>query len=186
MRNEGLTRFVGLTGIGHPDALAEVVRSAGSTVQTPYNVLNPSAGWSLGERFVETNYGNLMAACAGQNMGVFAIRVLAGGALAGQPASAHTRQTRFFPLDLYQRDTQRAAELADRLAGHGLPLCEFALRFALSHPHVSSAIVGFGSSRHLDEALEFVAHGALADSLLSALDLPCHENRGYSSPRGAV
>ena len=43
-------------------------------------------------------------------MGVFAIRVFAGGALLGQEASAHTLKTPYFPLALYERVQTRAAE----------------------------------------------------------------------------
>ena len=35
-------------------------------------------------------------------------------------------------------------------------LKELALRFALSHPHIHSAIVGFGAPEHVDEAAAIV------------------------------
>jgi hypothetical protein len=48
--------------------------------------------------FVETDYGNILADCAAQHMGVFAIRVFAGGALVGRPPSLYTHRTPFFRL----------------------------------------------------------------------------------------
>ena len=51
--------------------------------------------------FAETNLGNLLATCREFGVGVFAIRVFAGGALAGQKPSKHTLTTKFFPLDLF-------------------------------------------------------------------------------------
>ena len=98
----------------------------------------------------ETDYGNIIADCAAQRMGVFAIRVFAGGALLDQPPSAHTLKTPYFPLALYERDAERAKQLRERVAGRFTP-AELAVRFALSHPAVSSAIIGFGSPAHVDE-----------------------------------
>jgi aryl-alcohol dehydrogenase-like predicted oxidoreductase len=102
----------------------------------------------------ESNYGNIIADCAVAGLGVFAIRVFAGGALLGQPASAHTLRTPFFPLALFERDSRRARELSQRLGGR-FSLAELAIRFALSHPGVSSAIIGFGSPEHVNEIATF-------------------------------
>src|SRR5439155_24055246 len=99
---------LGLTGIGQPDAMREVVRSGVfETMQVPYHLLNSSAGRVIPGSFAETNYGNIIAECAQQKMGVLAIRVLAGGALAGNAPSPHTLKTPFFPLELYERDRER-------------------------------------------------------------------------------
>jgi L-galactose dehydrogenase/L-glyceraldehyde 3-phosphate reductase len=149
LRDEGLVRYLGLTGTGCPEAMREVVRSGGfDTIQVPYNLLNPSAGGGAAEG--ETDYGHIMADCAAAGMGVFAIRVFAGGALLGQPPSAHTLQTPYFPLALYERDAERARRLRDRVGGR-IDLAELAVRFALAHPAVCSAILGFGSPAHVAE-----------------------------------
>jgi len=115
----------------------------------PFNILNPSAGVPT-EATSETNYGNIISHCSDMEMGVFAIRVFAGGALLGQAPSAHTLKTPYFPLSLYERDAERTKSLAERVAGR-MSLAELAVRFALSHPGVSSAIIGFGSPAHVDE-----------------------------------
>jgi aryl-alcohol dehydrogenase-like predicted oxidoreductase len=153
LRREGLVAHLGLTGLGQPASLREVVQSgAFDTMQVPYNLLNPSAGRVMPEPFGDTNYGNIMADCAEMGMGVLAIRVLAGGALADSPPSPYTYKTRFFPLELYQQDRQRAAQLRDRLAAGCDLKCE-AIRFALAHPNVASAIIGFAAPWQIDEAL---------------------------------
>ena len=140
---------VGLTGTGHPEALRAVIRSGEfDTLQVPYNRLNPSAGQP--DTFPgETDYGNVMADCAALGMGVFAIRVFAGGALLDREPSAHTLKTPYFPLAAYERDRERAWQLPD---GAGDSPAGRAVRFALAHPAVASAIVGFGSPDHVDEA----------------------------------
>lgn len=153
LRAEGLVLHLGLTGIGHAASLGEVICShAFDTMQTPYHLLNPSAGREMGDGFAETNYGNLMASCARAQMGVLAIRVLAGGALAGNPPSPHTLKTPFFPLALYERDRERAARL-QQIVGLERRLPQEAIRFALCHPHVHSALIGFGSTCQIDDAL---------------------------------
>lgn len=149
LQEDGLIGYVGLTGTGQPAAMAEVIGSGEfDTLQVPYNVLNPSAG--EGGADGEADYGNVVGECARQGMGVFAIRVFAGGALHDQPPSAHTLKTPYFPLALYERDLARAGRLRERVAGR-MAMGEYAVRFALSHPAVTAAIIGFGSPQHVDE-----------------------------------
>ena len=162
LRNDGLVAHVGLTGIGQPAALRELVRSGEfETMQVPYHLLNPSAGRELPPTFAETNYGNIIADCAQMGMGVLAIRVLAGGALLGNPPSPHTFKTPFFPLALYERDRKRAAKLQDAL-GTERNLQQEAIRFALQHPSISSAIVGFAEPWQIDEAVAALAANSIA------------------------
>lgn len=165
LRAEGLIGQAGLTGIGQATPLAEVVRSGRfATIQVPYHLLNPSAGRTMPADFGETNYGNMIGECAATGMGVFVIRVLAGGALADNAPSPHTLKTPFFPLDLYERDRRRAALLREQL-GPGRKLPQEAIRFALAHPQVHAAIVGLGDVRQVDEAVK-----ALEPSTSTAVD----------------
>ena len=169
LQDEGLVKHIGLTGIGQSAAIHEVVASGEfATIQVPYNVLNPSAGQSVPDSFDESNYGNIIGECARQNMGVLAIRVFAGGALAGQPPSAHTYTTKFFPLPLYVRDQGRCERLKAMLDKDS-EVREVALRFVLSHPFVSSAIVGFGEPEHVDSAINYISAGPLPADLLGTL-----------------
>jgi L-galactose dehydrogenase/L-glyceraldehyde 3-phosphate reductase len=152
LQTAGLVRFLGLTGTGRPPVIRAVARTGEfDTIQVPYNLVNPSAGSDIREDFAETNYGNIIADCAAMNMGVFAIRIFAGGALLDQPPSAHTLKTPFFPVALYERDRRRARELA----GDG-PLKEGAIRFVLDDRRVHAAIIGFGTPEHVDELCDLV------------------------------
>ena len=169
LRDDGLVAHLGLTGIGQPGALREVIDSGEfAAIQLPYHLLNPSAGQTFGPEFPETNYGNIIAACAAQRMGILAIRVFAGGALVGQPPSAHTHQTKFFPLDLYERDTARALRYAVELSGE-MTIDEAALRFVYSHWDITGAIVGFSEPAHVDRAVECLECGPLPEDLLARL-----------------
>ena len=158
LRDEGVILHTGLTGTGQPPAMKTVIRSGRfDTVQTPYNALNPSAGDTSPVQRSDSDYGNILADCEAMRMGVFAIRVFAAGALLGQVPSAHTLKTPYFPLDLYQRDAARAEQLrAERRDGESMTT--FALRFALSHSAVCSAIIGFGSTSHVAELADAVQH----------------------------
>jgi aryl-alcohol dehydrogenase-like predicted oxidoreductase len=157
LRSSGLVAQLGLTGLGDAASLQTVIESSQfDTVQAPYNLLNPSAGQQMPADFPEANYGNLFSHCDRQQMGVFAIRVFAGGALALREPSAHTRVTKFFPMDLYQRDRARAEELARSLpTARTLP--EAALQFVLDNPIVTSALIGFASEDEIDNAVQIIA-----------------------------
>lgn len=173
LRRDGLVEHLGLTGLGEPAALAEVIDSgAFASIQIPYNLLNPSAGSDVPEGFDQTDYGNVIEICRRREMGVFAIRVLAGGALAGRPPSPHTLKTQFFPLELYRQDCARA----ERLAGLLPPPMrreEAAVRFVLSHASITSAIVGLGSPDEVDEIVQFASRGPLDENLLARLHELC-------------
>ncbi|MGD9719739.1 MAG: aldo/keto reductase [Pirellulales bacterium] len=173
LRQAGRVRHLGLTALGEPAALERVIASGEfATIQIPYNLLNPSAGRPMGPEFGETNYGDLISLCAERGMGVFAIRVLAGGALAGRPPSPHTLKTPFFPLALYERDCRRAEALAARLPA-GMAREEAAMRFAISHAGVTSAIVGLGTPAEVAAAAGWIEAGALDATLLARLNGNC-------------
>ena len=54
--------------------------------------------------------------------------------------------------------------MRERVAGR-LGMAEVAVRFALSHPAVSSAIIGFGSPEHVDEVSRMKLEQGLAGVL---------------------
>jgi aryl-alcohol dehydrogenase-like predicted oxidoreductase len=156
VRADGLVRFVGLTGTGEPAALGTAIDSGRfDTVQIPHHVLAPADAGILGR-------------CRAQGMGVFAIRVFAGGALLGHAPSAHTLKTPYFPLALYETDRRRAAELEAEL-GVGMSLKEVAVRYALSGEVRQIALVGLASATQVDEVAALADRGALADTLLERL-----------------
>jgi aryl-alcohol dehydrogenase-like predicted oxidoreductase len=160
LRSEGLVQHLGLTALGDPQSLATVLRSHQfAAVQIPYNLLNPSAGQVMPPDFAESNLGNLLATCQELSVGALAIRVYAGGALAGQAPSQHTLTTKFFPLDLYQRDQARAQSIQQSLPP-GKTLPEIAVRFVLGHPVVTSALIGFGSPQEVEQAVTFAENVA--------------------------
>ena len=170
LKSDGLVQHIGLTGLGDTSALVEVIRSgAFETIQVCYNILNPSAGQTMPEGFDDTDYGNIITECTNQRMGVIAIRVFAGGAIAGNPPSAHTLKTRFFPLSLYERDLEKSASLM-KVIPSGMSLKEAALRFVLSEPNISTALIGFSNPEQIDEAIRYCSSGPLAKRVIERLN----------------
>ena len=68
--------------------------------------------------------------------------------------------------DFYRKPWQRARQLPlQELAGE-LPMVEFALRYALSHPYVNTILVGTISEEHLADNIRFAAKGPLPEEML--------------------
>ncbi|MBX3436792.1 MAG: aldo/keto reductase [Planctomycetaceae bacterium] len=170
LQDEGLIGHVGITAIGQAAALREVVGSGQfDTIQVPYNVMNPSAGREMPAEYQEANYGNVIGLAQQNEMGVFAIRVFAAGAVLGLPPAEHTINSPFFTLDLYRRDEQRAARMRDIVGGRD-PLKEAAIRYTLQHSGVTAALIGFGDPAHVDEAIISATRGPLSRDLFESLN----------------
>ena len=160
LRAEGLVAHLGLTGLGDFASLHEVLRARRwvSMQVNEHALIRRASGED-----------NLLDACARHNVSVLAIRVMAGGALAGQPPSAHTLKTPFFPLALYERDLANARRVAE-LPSACMTLPELAIRHAIGDARVASAIIGFASPEQVDQAVRFAQKGGLPSDLRSALD----------------
>jgi D-threo-aldose 1-dehydrogenase len=162
LARRGLVEHFGLTGLGDLPSLARVAASrAFAAMQAPFNVLEADFAKNVPEAPHDPAPGRrLIEMCVENNMGFFAIRVLAGGALAGRSPSRHTLTTPFFPLSRYQCEQRAAASLAQRLED-GMTLPEVAIRYATHHTGVSSAIIGFATPAEVDQAAAFAARGPL-------------------------
>ena len=169
LRAEGITLHLGLTGIGDPESLRALIDSGRfATLQTPFNLLNTTAIHPAPAEFAETNYGGIINDCAAIGMGVFAIRVLAGGALVGQLPSAHTLKTRFFPLDLFERDSRRTARFQERLPP-GVTIADLAVRFVLEQKSIGAAIIGLADVEQVQAAARLVEQVPIDARLLAEL-----------------
>ena len=150
---EGLIKHIGITAVGQADALREVVDTGKfDTIQVPYNIMNPSAGMLVPDDYAEADYGNVIGLARQHEMGVFAIRIFAAGAVLGANPAIHTLNSPFFPLDLYRRDEQRTAMLRESLDDDRF-LRELAVRYPLETEGVTAVLIGFGDPSHVDEAI---------------------------------
>ncbi len=171
---QGKTRIWGITGLGETALLHQVVAAGGfHTIQTLYHLLNASAGRPVAPGFPFQDYGQLIDRAAGKRMGVIAIRIMAGGALSGtaerHPVAARTVNPIATELD-YAADVARARRLAflveEGIAGS---LVEAAIRFAVSKPEVSTAMIGISSLEQLEQAVACVNRGPLPAEVLDRL-----------------
>ena len=172
LRERGLVRFFGFTGIGHPASLAGMIDSGEfHTVQAYFNLLNPSAAYAVPEGFSAVDYGLLIERAAKLGMGVLAIRALALGALTAEPNLLGFLDERPPVLSMgseYDDDVARAEKLKF-LVRNGCTLAQAALRFILMHEEVSCALVGFSGEEQLSEALSSVGAGPLKEDEMQRL-----------------
>ena len=166
LRDQGKVRFWGMTAVGETAALHRIVDSGTlNTVQSVYNLVNPSAGTSAPSGFDMPDYGNLIGRASAKGMGVLVIRVLAAGALSGEAARHPVAVPSVAPIGSgrdYSQDQARADGFRFLLQeGYVGNLVEASLRFALGNPGVSSVLVGYSSLEHLEQAVEYAARGSL-------------------------
>ena len=161
LKNDGRVEALGFTGLGDRSSLQEVVSSdIFSAAQVPLNLLTPCSSDDRSAGSVDVDYLQFAEQCADHGVGVIAIRVMAGGALVGQPPAPHTYKTKFFPLDLFHRDAQRAAKV-DEAIRSDLTLAEASVRYVLGVPGVTTALVGFASAEQVRQCLSFAQKGPL-------------------------
>jgi aryl-alcohol dehydrogenase-like predicted oxidoreductase len=171
LQKQGKARFWGITALGATDALQAVVATGRfQSVQVPYNLINPTAGAIAGGGFPFQDYGQIIDRAAQQGIGVIAIRILAGGALSGATERHPVASTGVNPIaseQEYSADVARArryAFLVDK--GFVSNLVEAAVRFVVSKPGVSAALIGISSLDQLEKAVQYVERGPLpADAL---------------------
>lgn len=174
IQQAGKTRFIGFSGVGEPPALHQAVESKlFDTVQVVYNALNPSAGGPAPKGMPGLDYGRLLDKAKAADMGTIIIRALAGGALSGT-ADRHPLAMQDVPpigsaLD-FATDVARARQLEPLVREAGAEsLAELAERFVISHPAVSTMLIGYSTLQHLDEAIAAVNKGPLPEKVLKKI-----------------
>lgn len=174
LRRAGKTRFVGFSGVGEPTALLRAVDSKlFDTVQVVYNALNPSAGGPMPAGAPGLDYGSLLDRARAANMGTIVIRALAGGALSGTAERHPLAMQQVAPIGSapdFTTDVVRAKRL-EPLVREGVAgsLAELGERFVISHPAVSTMLIGYSTLDHLEAAIAAVEKGPLPQATLGRL-----------------
>jgi len=174
LRQQGKTRFLGLTAVGETMALHQVVDArAFDSAQVVYNMLNPSAAVALPPNYPAQDYGRLFEHTKAAGVGVVGIRVLAGGALSGSaerhPIASPPPEPIGSALN-YDADVARARRLMLLVEeGFAASLTEAATRFALSHPAMGTILVGMATPQQFEDALAAVRKGPLPAGALERL-----------------
>ncbi len=174
LRQQGKTRFLGITAVGDTAALHQVIDArAFDSAQVVYNMLNPSAAEALPASYPAQDYGRLFDRTRAAGVGVVGIRVLAGGALSGlaerHPIAGPAPEPIGSAMS-YEADLDRARRLMPLVKeGFAASLTEAATRFALSHPAMGTILVGMATPQQFDDALAAVQKGPLPQAALDRL-----------------
>ena len=174
LKFQGKVRFYGMTGVGEPKGIHEVVASGlVSTVQTVYNLINASAGAAAPAGFDMPDYDRLIDLSAEKNVGVIVIRVLAAGALTGTSVRHPVAVQTVAPIGSgrdFQQDESRARQFAFIVdEGFAGDMPEASVRFAPSNPGVSTVLVGYSDLEHLEKSVQYAAKGPLPAEALARL-----------------
>ncbi|HXL94976.1 MAG TPA: aldo/keto reductase [Streptosporangiaceae bacterium] len=148
LQAEGKVRFIGMSGI-LPHLPDHIAMGVFDVFQIPYSA-------------VQRDHEDLITAAAGGGAGTF----IRGGAARG--AVSPDKNWRAGPLSQEPGVAQRNWEtsgIAGLLDAAGITSMEFVLRFTLSHPGLSTTIVGTSSPAHLASNIAVAEAGPLPADL---------------------
>ena len=169
LREKGLIRHMGITALGEAPCVCEVIRSGRfDSAQVYYNLLNPSAGRTMPKAWTGQNLGGIIDACRANNMGMLAIRIFAASVIATDERTG--RESVLTTDTSIAEDERKAKAVFDAIGtAHGTR-AQVALRFVLSNPDISCAVIGSAELNHIDEALKAAEMGPLPATVLARLD----------------
>ena len=169
LREKGLIKYMGITGIGEAASVCEVIRSKRfDSAQVYYNLLNPSAGRTMPKAWTGENMGGVIETCRANNVAVMAIRIFAAGVIATDERTG--RESILIKDTTVAEDARKTKAVFDAIGSDQGTRAQVALRFVLSNPDVSCAIIGSAELHHIDEALKAEAMGPLPPDVLARLD----------------
>jgi len=174
LRQQGKTRFLGLTAVGETAALHQVIDAgAFDSAQVVYNILNPSAATALPANYPAQDYGRLFDHTVAAGVGVIGIRVLAGGALSGSTERHPIASPPPEPIGSamsYDADVSCACRLAPLIKeGFASSLTEAATRFAFAHKAIGTILVGMATPQQFEDALAAIQKGPLPPAAFERL-----------------
>jgi aryl-alcohol dehydrogenase-like predicted oxidoreductase len=166
LRDQGVIRAWGLTGVGHPRALADVLADdpRPDAVQCIANALDLSGDmWVFGPDERPDNAG-VRARAVAAGVPVIGIRALAAGSLAG------SLDRDVEPEHPAARDHEAAAGFRRLAAERGESPALLAHRYALSMPELATVVLGVKNRAELEECLAAEAAGPLSDEEMRAIE----------------
>jgi L-glyceraldehyde 3-phosphate reductase len=168
-REEGLTRFIGLTGLGDARGTREIIESGRfDAAQIYYNMLNPSAAQPMPSAWQGADLTGLIQSCRENDMAVMAIRIFAASYLA---TPLRTGRESILTANTNPEAEERMAEvLFDSLGDAHGSRAQTAVRHVLSNPDISTAIVGLSDPAYIEEAAAGANMGPLPDSAFTTLE----------------
>jgi aryl-alcohol dehydrogenase-like predicted oxidoreductase len=148
LQDEGKVQHVGIATRGEEAPLAALASGFFETIQTAYSILDQRMA------------AHVLPQAQEKNVGIINRSVLLKGALT--PAASQLPEA----LEMLKQQSAKAAAIAQEL---GMDLPTLAIRFAVSHPAISTILLGTIKPRHLQSAAEAVAAGPLPQEILEKL-----------------
>jgi aryl-alcohol dehydrogenase-like predicted oxidoreductase len=148
LQDEGKVRFIGMSGI-LPNLSEQIAMDVFDVFQIPYSA-------------VQRDHEDLITQAVAAGAGT----LIRGGAARG--AASEEKNWTTGPLSQPAGQGRRnwaASGVEDLLDGSGMSRMEFVLRFTLSHPGLSSTIVGTANPAHLDANIAIAERGPLPEDL---------------------
>jgi L-galactose dehydrogenase/L-glyceraldehyde 3-phosphate reductase len=175
LRDQGKVKLFGINGLGETEALHHAVQvTSAQSIQTCYNLLNPSGGYDVRARFPYQNFNKLISKASEQGLGVIAIRVLAGGALSGHLDRHINAAETVSPIasgSNYAVDVAHAQQFQFLVEqGYVDDLVEAAIRFAISNSLITTTLIGFSSVLQVEQAAKYVQKGPLPPRVLRQIE----------------
>jgi L-galactose dehydrogenase/L-glyceraldehyde 3-phosphate reductase len=169
LREMGLIRHMGITAIGEAASVCEVIRSGRfDSAQVYYNLLNPSASRSMPKAWTGHDLGGIIEACRANQVAVMAIRIFGAGIIATD--ERHGRESMLTANTSIPEEERKTKAVFDAIGTGQGTRAQVALRFVLSNPDVSCAVIGSAELHHIDEALQAAEMGSLPAQTLTRLD----------------
>ena len=172
LRGEGLFDHVGFTALGDgPTVRAAIASGRFDMAQVYYNMLNPTAGFALGDavnaNWSSSDFTGLLDICREHDVGVMNIRIFAAGVLAAD--ERHGREIPITANAQMEAEEARAQAVRAALGERAETRSQTAIRFGLSHPAVSTVVFGVAEMAHVRQALAALGLGPLEEDALAAL-----------------
>ena len=154
MRERGKVGFFGFSGLGETAALHELVDSGEfHGFQCYYNLLNPSAGQPVPQNSARRTTVSSSIAPPQKEWALSSFASLRPARSRRIPARRRRQRQTLSPGSDYPLDLQRAEKVKAALGVDGKDLTQAAIRFGLMNPKVSTVLVGFSNTTHVDEAV---------------------------------
>jgi aryl-alcohol dehydrogenase-like predicted oxidoreductase len=162
LKQEGKVRFLGVSGT-LPNLAEQIDSGVFDAFQIPYSAL-------------QREHEQLISKAAQAGAGA----IIRGGVARGAPSD--WQRTNYMVPGTIMRDRWEQAKLDELL--DGMDRIEFTLRFTLSHPGLSTTIVGTRNPEHLRANVEAAKKGPLPNELLAQAKLRLDEVESASAGSG--
>lgn len=148
LKDEGKIQHVGIATRGEDAPLAAIASKFFETIQTAYSILDQRMA------------SQVLPQAQEHNVGIINRSVLLKGAL--------TPKREHLPEELHELKTN-ADKAADTAEQAGMSLPTLAIRFVLSNPAISTALIGTTKAKNIEQSLQAAQQGPLPEDILSEL-----------------